>query len=102
VSRNPKHEDLAGHNGFGNPFSGAQWVHFVNFSYKVQQLLPRQNYMDFFNIPQTVPKVTLPEPDTGQLIEDNAARIERELQLLHTDPGALIGRSYHRYRFSSL
>jgi hypothetical protein len=32
VSRNPKHEDLAGHNGFGNPFSGAQWVHFVNFS----------------------------------------------------------------------
>jgi hypothetical protein len=41
----------------------------------VQQLLPGQNYMDFFNIPQTVPKVTLPEPDTGQLIEDNAARI---------------------------
>eukprot|EP01043_Picozoa_sp_COSAG02_P097272 COSAG02_NODE_33505_length_499_cov_0.612500_1_plen_48_part_10 len=21
-----------GHNGFGNPFSGAQWVLFVNFS----------------------------------------------------------------------
>ena len=21
-----------GHNGFGNPFFGAQWVHFVNFS----------------------------------------------------------------------
>ena len=39
-------------------------------------------YMDFFNIPQTVPKVTLPAPDTGQLIEDNAARIERELQVL--------------------
>ena len=51
--------------------------------------------MDFFNIPQTVPKVTLPAPDTGQLIEDNAARIERELQLLHTDPGALIGRDVY-------
>jgi hypothetical protein len=69
------------------------WCHTKD--YKVQQLLPGQNYMDFFNIPQTVPKVTLPEPDTGQLIEDNAARIERELQLLHTDPGALIGRDVY-------
>ena len=51
--------------------------------------------MDFFNIPQTVPKVTLPEPDTGQLIEDNAARIERELQQLHMDPGAFIGRDVY-------
>jgi hypothetical protein len=50
------------------------WCHTKD--YKVQQLLPGQNYMDFFNIPQTVPKVTLPEPDTGQLIEDNAARMQ--------------------------
>jgi hypothetical protein len=29
------------------------WCHTKD--YKVQQLLPGQNYMDFFNIPQTVP-----------------------------------------------
>ena len=32
VTQNPKNGDLVGHNGFGNPFFGSQWVHFVKFS----------------------------------------------------------------------
>ena len=45
-------------------------------------------YRDYFNLPQTAPKVSLPLPDLGNQIEEDAARIEREIQLLRTEPTA--------------
>jgi hypothetical protein len=33
VTQNPKNGDLVGHNGFGNPLFGSEWVHFVKFSW---------------------------------------------------------------------
>ena len=37
-------------------------------------------YRDYFNLPQTTPKVSLPLPDLGNQVEEHGARIERELQ----------------------
>ena len=53
-------------------------------------------YRDFFHLPQTVPKVALTLPDLGNQIEEEAARIERELQLLRADPSACISRDVYQ------
>ena len=53
-------------------------------------------YRDYFNLPQTTPKVSLPLPDLGNQVEEQGARIERELQQLRSDPAAFKGRDVYQ------
>eukprot|EP01049_Picozoa_sp_SAG25_P000343 SAG25_NODE_11_length_28117_cov_24.264901_4_plen_161_part_00 len=49
-------------------------------------------YLEFLNRKQTVPKVQLETPNTGNAALETATRIEGELQLLHTRPEFFIGK----------
>ena len=79
---------------FRLPQSGNCWAHTKDF--KVMPLSRGVCYRDFFHLPQTAPKVALTLPDLGNQIEEEAARIERELQLLRADPSAFISRDVYR------
>ena len=63
------------------------WCHTKDFI-RVS-LPPGVNYLEFLNRKQTVPKVQLETPNTGNAALETAARIEGELQLLHTRPDLL-------------
>ena len=71
---------------FRLPQANNCWAHTKDF--KVMPLSNGVCYRDYFNLPQTAPKVSLPLPDLGNQIEEDAARIEREIQLLRTEPTA--------------
>jgi hypothetical protein len=69
------------------------WCHTKD--YIVVNLPPGVNYMEFFNMKQTVPKVMLELPNTGNSTLERAAKIEAELQLLHTQPEFFIKRDVY-------
>lgn len=75
---------------FRLPQAGNCWAHTKDF--KVMPLSRGVCYRDFFDLPQTAPKVTVALPDLGNQIEEEAARIERELQLIRADPSKFVGR----------
>ena len=78
---------------FRLPQANNCWAHTKDF--KVMPLSNGVCYRDYFNLPQTAPKVSLPLPDLGNQIEEDAARIEREIQLLRTEPTAFIERDVY-------
>ena len=79
---------------FRLPQAGNCWAHTKDF--KVMPLSNGVCYRDYFNLPQTAPKVSLPLPDLGNQVEEQGARIERELQQLRSDPAAFKGRDVYQ------